>query len=237
MVLREREYGNIALRIPKVAVALALMLVSCAACQRVIGPALLAAGGHPEAALAMQQQAIQREEARRRQDALKVVLATYSNVFDETGNAFEARRQAKAQHALFFAQNPEISKRVDQLTALLWVLEGGEEADAACYMRGFQFGTAHHNQCVYEVKMGRGGGTVTATPPPVPRSEGHLASRISPPPATGGGVEQGGKVYDPSECIGPVIMGRCHGQILPNKAYHPTCYGSWLNGHCTGPMF
>jgi hypothetical protein len=131
--------------IPKLAVALALMVVSGAACQRVIGPALLAAGGHPEAALAMQRQAIQREEAQRRQDALKVAFATYTRVFDETGNVFEARRQAKAQHALFFAQNPEMSKRVDQLTALLWVVEGGEEADAVCYMRGFQFGTAHHN--------------------------------------------------------------------------------------------
>ena len=32
-------------------------------------------------------------------------------------------------------------------------------------------------------------------------------------------------------------MGRCQGQILPNRAYHPTCYGVWLNGLCTGPMF
>jgi len=237
MVLGQSAYGTIAWRNPKVTVALALMMVSCAACQRVIGPALLAAGGHPEAALAMQQQAIQREEAQRREEVLKVVLATYSRAFYETGNVFEARRQAKAQHALFFAQNPEMSKRVDQLTALLWVLEGGEEADAVCYMRGFQFGTAHHSECVYEVKMGRGGGGPVTATPPVPRGEGPVASRISPPPPTAGRVEEGGKVYDPSECIGPVIMGRCHGQILPNKAYHPTCHGTWLNGHCTGPMF
>lgn len=51
------------------------------------------------------------------------------------------------------------------------------------------------------------------------------------------GAEQGGKVYDSSECIGPVIMGRCKGSIVPNKAYHPTCHGTWLNGQCTGPMF
>lgn len=51
------------------------------------------------------------------------------------------------------------------------------------------------------------------------------------------GVEQVGKVYDSSECIGPVIMGRCKGSIVPNKAYHPTCHGTWLNGQCTGPMF
>ena len=49
--------------------------------------------------------------------------------------------------------------------------------------------------------------------------------------------EQGGKVYNSSECIGPVIMGRCEGTILPKKAYHPTCHGSWLNGRCIGPMF
>ena len=47
----------------------------------------------------------------------------------------------------------------------------------------------------------------------------------------------GQKVYGADECIGPVIMGRCHGAILPKKAYHPTCYGSWLNGQCIGPMF
>lgn len=45
------------------------------------------------------------------------------------------------------------------------------------------------------------------------------------------------KVYSRDECIGPVIMGRCEGSILPKKAYHPTCHGEWLNGRCTGPMF
>lgn len=47
----------------------------------------------------------------------------------------------------------------------------------------------------------------------------------------------GHKVYDASECIGPVIMGECKGSILPSKAYHPTCHGEMLNGQCTGPMF
>ena len=51
------------------------------------------------------------------------------------------------------------------------------------------------------------------------------------------GAQHGGKVYDVSECVGPVIMGRCQGSIIPNKAYHPTCYGTWLNGQCTGPLF
>ena len=49
--------------------------------------------------------------------------------------------------------------------------------------------------------------------------------------------EEDRKVYDAGECIGPVIMGRCRGTILPNKSYHPTCYGEWIGGRCTGPLF
>lgn len=45
------------------------------------------------------------------------------------------------------------------------------------------------------------------------------------------------RVYDADECIGPVVAGRCHGSVLPNKAYHPTCHGQWVNGQCTGPLF
>lgn len=45
------------------------------------------------------------------------------------------------------------------------------------------------------------------------------------------------RVYDQSECVGPVVNGRCHGTILPNRAYHPTCHGEWINGQCTGPQF
>jgi hypothetical protein len=48
---------------------------------------------------------------------------------------------------------------------------------------------------------------------------------------------QGGTVYSAGECIGPVIMGRCQGSVIPNGAYHPTCHGELLNGQCTGPMF
>jgi hypothetical protein len=164
---------------------------------------------------------------------LQASLALYGRVFDETEDPFEARRQAKAQYAVFYAHNPEFSRRLDMLTALMWTLGGGEHADAVCHMRGFEFGTTHHEQCVYEVKMeGRTGipaiGASSRTPTP---------GGNRPSAAIMGRVEQGGKVYDPSECIGPVIMGRCQGQILPNKANHPTCYGAWLNGRCTGPMF
>jgi hypothetical protein len=48
---------------------------------------------------------------------------------------------------------------------------------------------------------------------------------------------QGQKVYSPSECIGAIVNGVCHGSILPQSAYHPTCHGEMLNGMCTGPMF
>lgn len=48
----------------------------------------------------------------------------------------------------------------------------------------------------------------------------------------------GQTVYSQSECIGAVVMGQCHGSILPDYSRpHPTCYGQMLNGMCTGPMF
>lgn len=45
------------------------------------------------------------------------------------------------------------------------------------------------------------------------------------------------KVYSADECVGAIVNGECHGSILPNKAYHPTCHGQMINGQCTGPMF
>ena len=60
----------------------------------------------------------------------------------------------------------------------------------------------------------------------------HVGNRNS-----GGYTSDGQTVYSADECIGPVIMGECHGSILPKSAYHPTCYGTMLNGQCTGPMF
>jgi hypothetical protein len=45
------------------------------------------------------------------------------------------------------------------------------------------------------------------------------------------------KVYSRSECLGPIVNGRCHGAILPNQAHHPRCHGQWVNGQCTGPVF
>jgi hypothetical protein len=184
----------------------------------------------------MQQQSIQQEQEEARRREVEAAIATYRRVFEETGNPFEARRQAKLEHVALFASNPEASRQLDMLTAIMWQLQGGEYAGAVCYIRGFQFGTAHHDQCVYDVTMES---SPTLSEPTAPRQV-HRAPRPrekSPPLAAVGRVEQGGKVYDPSECTGPVIMGRCKGTILPNKAYHPTCYGTWLNGTCTGPMF
>ena len=47
----------------------------------------------------------------------------------------------------------------------------------------------------------------------------------------------GQTVYDEDECIGAVVNGRCHGSILPKGGYRKKCYGEWLGGQCTGPMF
>jgi hypothetical protein len=58
-----------------------------------------------------------------------------------------------------------------------------------------------------------------------------------PPPAYSSGPGTGQPVYSPSECVGPIVAGVCHGTILPNKATHPVCHGEMLNGTCTGPMF
>lgn len=49
--------------------------------------------------------------------------------------------------------------------------------------------------------------------------------------------DHGQTVYSEDECIGPVIMGQCHGTILDKGGHHPKCYGTMLNGQCTGPMF
>ena len=49
--------------------------------------------------------------------------------------------------------------------------------------------------------------------------------------------QQGQTVYSQDECIGAVVMGQCHGSILPKAGYHQTCYGSMLNGQCIGPQF
>jgi hypothetical protein len=70
------------------------------------------------------------------------------------------------------------------------------------------------------------------------RSPSGASTHFSQPRVPGEVTQEGDrKVYDADECIGPIINGRCHGTILPNKAYHPTCHGEWINGQCTGPMF
>lgn len=51
------------------------------------------------------------------------------------------------------------------------------------------------------------------------------------------GLGGGRAVYEESECIGAVVMGKCHGSVLPNASYHKKCHGEMLNGTCTGPLF
>lgn len=45
------------------------------------------------------------------------------------------------------------------------------------------------------------------------------------------------KVYNADECIGAVVMGKCHGSVINKGGYKPTCHGEWMNGMCTGAMF
>ncbi len=96
--------------------------------------------------------------------------------------------------------------------------------DAKCREFGFEPGTEAYGNCRLQLEQ------IRATERAATRTRPRAAPVM-------GGAEQGGKVYDSSECIGPVIMGRCKGSVIPNKAYHPTCHGTWLNGQCTGPMF
>ena len=59
------------------------------------------------------------------------------------------------------------------------------------------------------------------------------AENVIAAPSSGDGQT----VYSPSECIGAVVMGVCHGSILPDYSRpHPSCYGQMLNGICTGPL-
>lgn len=96
--------------------------------------------------------------------------------------------------------------------------------DEKCRELGFELETEAYGNCRLQLEQIRAiERAATRTPP-----------RAAPVME---GAEQGGKVYNSSECIGPVIMGRWKGSIVPNKAYHPTCHGTWLNGQCTGPMF
>ena len=95
--------------------------------------------------------------------------------------------------------------------------------DAKCLSYGFKLGTDAYSNCRVQMDQMRTQETATA-------------ARIRRQQDISDG-EQSGRVYNATECIGPVIMGRCEGSIIPNGAYHPTCHGDWLNGQCTGPMF
>lgn len=65
------------------------------------------------------------------------------------------------------------------------------------------------------------------------------ASRYGPPSIWAERFGEGGgtPVYRADECVGPVVNGVCHGSILPKSAVPQRCYGTMLNGRCTGPQF
>ena len=83
------------------------------------------------------------------------------------------------------------------------------------------------------------GGPPTVAGPPNISGAIPSSPTTSPVGANTGGVTPLGdkRVFDSSECIGPIVNGQCQGSILPNKAYHPTCHGEWIGGRCTGPLF
>jgi hypothetical protein len=62
-----------------------------------------------------------------------------------------------------------------------------------------------------------------------------LAARAQARPSFVNPALGGLPVYGASQCVGPVIMGVCQGSVIGPPAAR--CYGTMLNGQCTGPMF
>lgn len=96
-------------------------------------------------------------------------------------------------------------------------------AQASCKSQGYVEGSDDYAECVVLVLQQIGQADKAGT-----SSSGSQA----------GSVDSAGQpVYSPNECTGPIVMGVCNGQIVPQSAYHARCYGEMLNGVCTGPMF
>ena len=114
--------------------------------------------------------------------------------------------------------------------------------DAKCKGLGFKPGTEGFGNCQLQLEQIRAIERAAAEAARAGVQARRRAVDTAAQPAADAAVQpvavgSGRKVYDASECIGPVVIGECKGSILPNKAYHPTCHGEWLNGQCTGPMF
>jgi hypothetical protein len=107
--------------------------------------------------------------------------------------------------------------------------------DKKCRQLGFKPGTESYGNCRLQLEQIRA--TRAAAAAADDDDDAVQARRKRNAAVEPTALGNGRKVYDASECIGPVIMGECKGSILPDKAYHPTCHGEWINGQCTGPMF
>jgi hypothetical protein len=105
--------------------------------------------------------------------------------------------------------------------------------DRKCRQLGFTPGTEGFGNCRLQLEQIQATRAAAAAADDA-ANEVRRARNTTPGSTT---LDGGRKVYDASECIGPVIMGECKGSILPNQADHPTCHGAWINGQCTGPMF
>jgi hypothetical protein len=113
------------------------------------------------------------------------------------------------------------------------VRAGSKAAYKACLVENSQNVAACDGwRRAYEADLSGYQATAAATRPgPVYNQEPADALNLGAPAI-------GQQVYSPNECTGAVVMGQCHGSILPDYSRpHPTCYGQMLNGICTGPMF
>lgn len=82
-------------------------------------------------------------------------------------------------------------------------------------------------------RLAEGLALVRVTPRPPRRDDDDDDGVYTGPPSAG---QNGVRVYAPSQCIGAVVNGECHGSIMGDSNYQ-TCHGEMLNGQCTGPMF
>jgi len=174
-----------------------------------------------------------------------------------------ARRQRHGREALTYAEQVEVEalhKLGEQLRAgrLLAVIEQRRErsvASGSCGQRIGTFGQAqrgviarHLRHVARKQRTMKTLGTIAlfvlvailgtgCTPAGLLMLDTLAAARAAHRGYTSYGPAPlgGTAVYSASQCIGPVIMGVCQGSVVGLPAAR--CYGTMLNGQCTGPMF
>jgi hypothetical protein len=131
------EYLPVMAMFAKLVIGCTLVLAACASAPS--SPAAPVAAAYPDSGPTKEE--------------VKAAIAAWQAVWMTTNDPFKARQFAKTQHVKVF-MDPAWSKRLDELTATAWTAQGGGKFyPTICYLRGFQYGTAHHSQCVYDVTM------------------------------------------------------------------------------------